>query len=628
MQQTPASSLKVSIKVFIQRPGAPAPDTYVFSFTSPKAARDEQVAITDELRIAIELVKKQNEEVVVRAGAPDKDGDSGSAAMAFAKTVSAAAQKDEDAMLADAQLITNVALQQSLLKSNATLRQRFNESLKEKPESITMSQFSAQFWSTRAHLLRAHAVEKAQSQGAHNVLSEIKPKNENGQTKLDISKEQIQIVFKQHPIIRRVYNETVPAKFSEAKFWADFFQSRLLKAIKGERIKPDQDALNPVLDKYINFDEDAERAKQIEMLQVPHFINLEGNEQHHSQRQGNRADWTMRPNAHDKVPILRALNNMSETMMAKVQPSDAASAGPHAPVGMDEETFNQLRLRDLQQASDDSRILLHVKDQSQFLSADKSTTSGVSAEAALYSKQSPAKVLAKLQQDLKSNFVATDGTFGVNLESAIGVRDDSSSDSDSDSEKRGAKRLKIGGKAARAAATSHVMRLIRTRRAQMSASDLSFDAPSGTFPALDAKSVATETGLSESVVSSLIMTHNTAVEFLHYFFSVFYSGDPDRAGELATLAQTLENSITRVDAVGDAAERERGEEIDRLKRKAKEIEKRTGKKQTLRVDRVKGGRAEVMRVAEPTLRAVKEAAKRYSVELERQRAAVSLAQNV
>lgn len=569
-------------------------------------------------------MKKQDEEATVRIEGPESsNAESGSAAMAFAKTVSGAAtaRDESDAMVNDGSLIANIPLQQSLLKSNASLRQRFNESLKEKPESISMSQFSTQFWSTRVHLLRAHAVEKAQNQGAHNVLSEIKPKNENGQMRLDISKEQIQVIFKQHPIIRRVYNETVPTKLSEAKFWADFFQSRLLKTIKGERIDPDKDALNPVLDKYINFDEEAEKAKQIALLHVPHFIDLEGNEQHHSQRQGNRPDWTMRPNAHDKVPILRALNNMSEKMMAEVQPSDA---DPHAPVGLDEDTFNQLQLRDLQRQSDDSRVMLRIKEQSQFAAGDTADTNGVSAEAALFSKQSPAKVLTKLRQDLTSNFVASDGSISINLESAIGVHDDSSSDSDSDPGKRGTKRVRVGSKSARAAATAHVMHLIRTRRTQTASSELSFDAPSGTFPPLDARVVTAETGLSDDVVAALVMTHNTTVEFLHYFHAVFYSGDPDRAAELATLASTLENSTRRVDAVADTAERERDEEVAKLRAKAEEFERRTGRRRAFRENSVKGGRAEVLRIAEPTLRAVREAVDGYRKELERQRAAAAV----
>lgn len=603
--------------MFLLRPGAPAPDTYVFSFTSPSDARAEQVAITEALRNAIEVVKKQNDGIQVQAETAEQpvgDAGSGSAAMTFAKAVGAAAQKDDYAMVEDSKLIADNKLQRSLLEANPSLRQRFNESLKEKPESITMSQFSMQFWSTRVHMLRAHVVEKSQGLGAYNVLSEVKAKNVDGSMVLNLSKEQIQLVFKQHPIIRRVYNDVVP-RLSERDFWARFFQSKLLKTLKGEKIT-ELDHSDPVFDKYINLDEEAESAKQLSLAHIPHFMDLEGNEQNHSQRKGNAPDWTMRPNAHDKVPILRALNNMSEKMMADVLPSDAEA---HAPVGVDEETFNQLQLRDLQRQSDDNRIMLHIRNQEQFLAGDKATTNGVSAEAALFAKQSPVKVLSTLQQDLKMNFATPGGGHGVNLEAAIGVHEDSSSDSDSDSGMQKKKKHRVGSKAARAAATSHVMQLIRTRRAQTSASDFSsFDAPTGTFAPLSTDTAASETGVSSHVLDQLSMTHNTTVEFLHYFWAVFLSGDPDRAGELSTLAQTLEKSIARVEAVGDAAEKEREEKLEKLRRHAEEVERRTGKKRRVDAASVKGGKEEVMRVAEPTLKAVKEAVDRYRAELEKQ----------
>lgn len=628
LQQTPATSAKVSIKVFWQRPGAPAPETSVFSFTSPKDARAEQVGITDALRSAIEDIKaQQSGPVTVRTdnAEPTGDGLSGSASMAFAKTVSGATLRDDDAMLDDGTLIQDAALQRSLLQANASLYQRFNESLKEKPESITMSQFSIQFWSTRVHLLRAHAVEKGQSQGAYNVLSEVKPKNVDGNMVLNLSKEQIQIIFKQHPVIRRVYDETVPKPFSEPEFWARFFQSKLLKSLRGEKLV-EADHSDPVLDKYINFDEEAARAKQMELAHVPHFIDLEGNDSNHSQRQGNAPDFTMRPTGHDKVPFLRALNNMSEKMLADVPVSDAVA---HAPVGVDEATFNELRLRDLQRQSEDNRVMLQVRDQAHFFAGEATGTNGLSAEATLFAKQSPTKVLSTLRKDLESTVTAQNGIYGMNLEALIGVHEDSSSDSDSDSDsgERQEKPVAVGSRAARTAAETQVLRLIRTRRAQTSASDYtSFDAPTGTFAPLSAGAAAEETGLSTQMLDQLTMTHNTTIEFLHYFWTVFLSGDPDRAGELATLEQTLGKSIERMEAVGDAAEKEREERVAKIKRQAEEHERRTGRRRKVDTSGIRGGRADVMAVAEPTLKAVREAVSSYRREFEAQtKAAQSLA---
>lgn len=538
--------------------------------------------------------------------------------MAFAKTVSGATTRgddDENALLAETRLLNDFALQRSLLEANPALRQRFNDSLKDKPAEISGSQFSTQFWTTRVHLLRAHAAEKGQTLGATNVLSEIKFKTVSGEgtRRLNLSKEQISTIFKQHPIVRRVYNDAVP-KLSEHDFWQGFFQSKLLKSLKGERIL-DIDPPNPVFDKYLDFDEEAERVKQLEEAHIPHFIDLEGNEQNHSQQQGNRPDYTMRPSTHKDVPIMRALNDMSEKMLRDVQPSDGDA---HAPIGMDEETFNQLQLQDLQRRTDDNRIMLQIKDQASFLSGDKSNTNGVSAEAALRARQNPKKVLTVLNQDLKSNFKAADGIYSINLEAAIGVDDDSDSDSDDEGDQK-RQRIRVGSKAARAAATKQVMQLIRTRREQTSTSDYSsFDAPTGTFAPLTSTAAASETGLSTQLLDQLTMTHNTTVEFLHYFWTVFLSGDPDRAGELVTLAQTLEKSIERMKAVADTAEQERELQIAQVKMEAEKKEKRYGKRVKLDTSHIRGGKAEVMKVAEPTVKAVREAVARYRSEVERQ----------
>lgn len=78
---------------------------------------------------------------------------------------------------------------------------------------------------------------------------------------------------------------------------------------------------------------------------VPHIIDIEGNEENHSQRKGNQPDFTMRPSSVDRVPIIRTLNNLSEKLLLKVAPNDV---DPSLPIGVDEETYNELALRDLQ----------------------------------------------------------------------------------------------------------------------------------------------------------------------------------------------------------------------------------------------------------------------------------------
>jgi transcription initiation factor TFIIH subunit 1 len=160
------------LKVVVSPAGAAAPENHVFSFTSA-AARAEQEAITDILRNAIAAIKSAEPPRPAATPATAQDASAPSAGTAMAQATSSTVKTNES-WYDDTQLITDIELQRSLLEASPALRQRFNESLRDRPETITITQFSTQFWSTRLHLLRAHAIEKAQNQGDYNVLPEIK----------------------------------------------------------------------------------------------------------------------------------------------------------------------------------------------------------------------------------------------------------------------------------------------------------------------------------------------------------------------------------------------------------------------------------------------------------------------
>jgi transcription initiation factor TFIIH subunit 1 len=210
LQQTPASNPKVMLKIFVQPPNAPVPEQYVFSFTAGANARPEADAIKEALSSAIQTTKATPQPsgstpTSTPGGtpaAPPRDG-SMSAAMAMANAVSAGTSRnvwdDDNRLKADAEL------QQSLLRADPNLKRMFFESLDTKPESLTTGQFASQFWSTRLHLLRAHAIERGQLRGSYNVLSTLKPRTEENVTKLNISKEQIQLIF----ILVEVLSESV-----------------------------------------------------------------------------------------------------------------------------------------------------------------------------------------------------------------------------------------------------------------------------------------------------------------------------------------------------------------------------------------------------------------------------------
>jgi transcription initiation factor TFIIH subunit 1 len=592
LQQTPVTSAKASIKIVVPET-APQPGNYTLTFTS-SAARDDQQTITGLLRKWIEASKAQ----AVPAPAPaGSNTDGASAAMAMAQTVTAAAKGKEESY-DDPKLLADLDLQMSLLNTNPALRQRFDRALAEKPDSVSLGQFSNQFWSTRVHMLRSHATERSQATGTYNVLSVIKSKTVNGALTLSLTKEQIELLFRQHPIVQKAYNENVP-QLSEMDFWERFFHSRLMKKLKGERIR-EQDVLDPKLDKYLQYDEAVESSQQL-MDSIPLFINIEGNEQNHSQKQGNRPDFTMNPANYEKAPILRVLNRMSEKMLKDVPNSDADR---HAPVGLDEETYKELQLRDLQRADEDNRVVLQVQDQSRFFSAGQSVQSSTSA--ATYTKRTPAQALSIFRKDFEAISASQSKAVGVDLQTTLGIDDDSSSDE----EKATSKKRRVGSKSSRTAATSQIITAIKQRHLH----DDDYSSSKSVPISEQAKKLA----VSESVLDNLTMTHNTTVEFLHYFWAVFHSGDPDRANEVAKLIETLDKSLDRIKAVADAAEAERVTQVERYRREVDSYNQRSGKKKKFDPDNIKGGAKAVSQVVEPLLRAINAARSQYQKALQEQ----------
>lgn len=581
LQQTPANNPKVMLKIFAQPAGASAPETHVFSFTSAISARAEADAIKGALGKAIQAVKAGN-------STPSRNGDAASAAMAIAGVMSTktGTGNDVNSWYDDDKLKTDIELQQSLLKVNPSLSQIFMESLRTKPESISNSQFTAQFWSTRTYLLRAHAIERSQTRGSYNVLSTIKPRTEDNAIKLSISKEQIQLIFSQHSLVKRVYDENVP-KLSEEAFWSRFFQSRLFKKLKGEKIS-EADPSDPILDKYLNQDDDPERTQRLLDAYIPHIIDIEGNEENHSQRKGNQPDLTMRPTSVDRVPIIRTLNSLSEKIMSHVAPNDVE---PSAPIGMDEETFNSLALQDLQGDAEENRIILNIKDQNRFFSSHKDNDA--SDEALQYSKQDSSKVLRMLQDELHG------ASSGVELKVAIGVNDESSESESEDTHAHD----HIGSKSSLRKATTHILSAITQQR---SLNDDLHDSNS---------SLASTCDLPQAIFDRLLLTHATTTEFLHHFWLAFLSGDPSRTDEIARLVETLDRAMDRIQAVAADAEAERMKEVEKLKRQVLQHFKQTNRKLAFHPDSIKGGTKAVNQLMRPTVQAIAAALEKYNMAL-------------
>ena len=468
-----------------------------------------------------------------------------------------------------------VELQQSLLSSDPQLAQRFLQARREKPESLSDKQFARQFWAQRSHLLRAHAIEREQKRAGYNVLSEVKPRNVEGAVKLNITPEQVEDIFRQHPVVRKAYDETVPGHFRDnMAFWSKFFVSRLFKKLKGERVK-DEDATDPYLDRYLNYDREVHREQA--QQHIPHFIDLEGNEQNHSQRRGNAPDFTMRPNTNDKVPILRTLNDMSQNLLTQVKPADGNA---HAPIGMDEETYNQLRLRDLQ--SDDTPEQLPKLDPSKRFAASEASRQ---EEFKKQHRPRPEDVQASLKT-LQSNASTILHGGTLNLTSAIGIpagddddEDDEGSDSDDSPEQRKQPHNTSSS------ATAHITSLIDSAYTRHTSTTHTTNLYNSTSKP-GQNGVPVPYNLDASLYQELTLTHHTTNEFLSYVWSLMApalsnsgaigagSGKTSASAtatlkdEIPALLSTLSNSLRRLDKVAQDAEAKRGERLKELRSKA------------------------------------------------------------
>lgn len=585
LQQTPDTAAKVMLKIFEKLPGTEGePTVYLFHFNSPTDARSEANAIKDLLsRIIAE--SRANDPSIPKpvaasgAGTPTNDAGSASASMSFANT--ATAKPAADKWFDDSQLKSDIMLQQSLLKKDRALNQTYMDAQQSKPETVSSAAFNTQFWSTRTSLLRAHAIEANQKKGAYNVLSTIKPKTVDGDLKLNISLEQVQMILAQHPLVKRIYNENVP-KVEEKAFWSRFFLSRLSKKLRGERVQ-DADRADPIFDRYDETD-DMTMSSLILSSHVPHIIDLEANEENQGGfKSGNRKDVEMRPGSNK---VVRTLNSLSEKIMATVAPSDK---DPTTDTQGDKTTQEELALRDLRGDVETSRIVLQVREQSQFFSG-QNETAGSAQDKAMYAQQVPSEVLFDVQADIDT--LEGDGAGGIDLHAGLGIDVDSDSD-----DERGRERVDhVGSRAARNAAQSQVVRAVSKRRKDLYGHSADDQAPMG---------IPTE------IAQKAYITNATTTEFLKQFWNAFLSGDPDRAQELAYHVESLARSLVRIDAVAEEAEQARNAIIEAKKEELRFLLQKTGQRCRWRPSSVGGGADAVRVLLGPTIGSIEKAQRLY-----------------
>lgn len=568
LQQTPATAAKAVLKLFVQAPGASSPETHNFTFSSPSTAREELNAFIEPLK---KILEAQRTGVVTAAVSPSPTpgpGGSGQAdSMTMAQAASSSKRENANDDYSDEQLLANVAFQKALTEQNPSLRERLAQAMRDKPATMSPVELSRKFWTSRIHLLRAYAAEQAQKKGEYYVIADIKPvRTREGDMKYDFTPAKFKIIFNQYPFMVKIHSDLFKKKVfkTEAEFWGAWITSRLYKKMKGERIT-DHDWEHPHFDQYLDLVDTSTRPKHFTVDHIPRFIDMAGNEQNHSQQKGNAPDFTMQPAFNGRAAILNTLNNMSERLLMNVTPSDGEQ---HGPVGVDEETYNELRLRDLQRNDADNRVILDITDQRKIApSTDSNGTLELRPEEvsrALRSIQST----ARSQPDL-----------------LVEVDDDHEEQSVN--------------------ATASMMKSIKLRASHATPDQVG------------------QNNLSASTKDATAMAHSTTIDFLQYFWGAYLSGDVTRAGDVEFLAQTLKDSQGRFDNVAELGEKERQTQLEHIQGLEKDMP--ANKRRRIDRSRLPGGKTAVYDMLAATQQAVSFAAQEYQRTLEKQKAQQSSA---
>ncbi|KAI5798828.1 hypothetical protein EDC01DRAFT_649382 [Geopyxis carbonaria] len=543
LQATPAKSAKVMVKIFtteiegiVER---------VFAFTAPgETARVEADAIT----AAIQATK-----TLSGPGTP--------APVSAITTATVGSVKSSDPW-SISKLEADTKLQQSLLKADPALSSTFADAV------LSGAITTTQFWSTRTHLLRAHATERAQLRGPYNVLAAIKPTTVDNVARMSLSREQIHAIFSQHPLVKTVYDDNVP-QVSEDQFWSRFFMSKLFKELKGEKILQ-SDATDNIFDRYLNHTEEENSRKRRRIDHVPFTIDLAGNEQDLSKKGGNKPDLTMRPSKVENVPIIRTLNSLSQKLVDLVAPAD------HDPnLDQDARYITEQRLTDLGGDPKEEQIILNIQDQRAFFSNDSADKSRNN-----YANLDPTSVLNFMKNEIGNTLF----DIAVFLPR---THDDDNKDT--------------SGKTTLINATAQITAAVRDRSSQILGST-TLNCTSG--------------GLPLKIFDSVTSVHATSGEFLHHFWLAFLSGDEKRAKDINSMVNSLRNSKARIEAIASSAEQEKEVEKVLRKKALQEEYKRTGIKPKRKDMEVGGGKQVVEEMLGPTLVAIDNALNKFQLALD------------
>ncbi|KAM9893077.1 hypothetical protein OXX79_009585 [Metschnikowia pulcherrima] len=384
LQASPESSPKMLLRLFYSLPDSPEVKDLRLTFNN----RQTMTAVKETLQTIVarqKTVIKDSPTPAQNAGTPSNGTPATPGDNSNENSPSPGDPLDfsNPQSLSDTSLLKNRQLQQKLLLEDKTLRNIFTQSV------IKFKLSPAIFWSTRVGQLRTFALSICQHRGPYNVLSTIKPvATSDNQVNVNVTRDTIKEIFETYPIIRRACQELVPEKLNEGEFWSRFFNSKLFRRLRGDKINNSNTRGDTVIDKYLYLDGDiaeteesvtkGETAGSAKDKKVNKFIDLLGNEVDNSQKLGVSPDFTMkfsdetdgkngpssnRPQSssgkreNEMLVLMKNMNKLSSKMIgySNNAPSDAVASEE-----MIEEMEKEVEISDLNEADEIQYVELNL----------------------------------------------------------------------------------------------------------------------------------------------------------------------------------------------------------------------------------------------------------------------------
>lgn len=519
LQATPATSPKMLLKLFYKELGTSDIKDIKLTFNN----RQTMDAVKETLQT---IVARQK--AVIKVTPTPSNGDSAKATPAPAESESGTLTPvpgdpldfSSRESLTDAALIKNHQLQKKYLELNKSLFNVFKESV------IKLKLSPVIFWLSRVGLLRTYALTISQHRGPYNVLSTIRPvASSDNKVDVKVTRDQIGKIFETYPIVKRAYDELVPARFNESEFFWRFFNSKLFMRLKGNKINTVNTKGDVVIDKYLYVDADfvegEENAKSQKTPGVNKFIDLFGNEVDNSQKLGLSPDFTMkfsdedaskvgsllrnevRSNKHENemVILMRNMNKLSNKMVT----TNSTAGNEHGAESNNyQELEDELDIADLNEAE----LLSYVE-----LNLDTQAARHVSRQLQEPAPVSDEKEMEQVKGYLSAQIIAGSES-GINLKETYSTKAGEISKASSD-------------------ITGLVKHNFRIFKSLHNVKDLQ---------------TAGDNILPETEVQELITFNMTAVEFLLHFWNLYLNGgSPVQLRKLFTNLRNCQTSLANLE---------------------------------------------------------------------------------